>query len=153
MNYLKLRLLPFRITSAAVMNRSVYFDNVRVTRSKVMTTEVKKEIHASSPLKNGKQSKTKTESLAQKLKKRKAAHVKVENYDLDDTKDRSIKLEAENSVEEATRGSKSVKWEPPVWKDQLDNIYEMRKNWDAPVDSMGCDVISDATSSPEVWIT
>lgn len=46
---------------------------------------------------------------------------------------------------------KRDKWEPPVWRCQLENINEMRKNRDAPVDTMGCDVISDALASPQVY--
>ncbi|XP_048761051.2 endonuclease III-like protein 1 isoform X1 [Ostrea edulis] len=42
-------------------------------------------------------------------------------------------------------------WEPSLWRDQLKNIYEMRKSRDAPVDTMGCDVISDTLASPEVY--
>jgi len=47
---------------------------------------------------------------------------------------------------------KKEKWEPPIWRKQLKNMYEMRKNRDAPVDSMGCDVISDVTAKPEVCL-
>ncbi len=46
--------------------------------------------------------------------------------------------------------TKRSKWEPTLWREQLTNIYEMRKHRNAPVDSMGCDVISDATESPKV---
>jgi hypothetical protein len=58
-----------------------------------------------------------------------------------------IKYETENSVD-----VKKEKWEPPIWRKQLKNMYEMRKNRDAPVDSMGCDVISDVTAKPEVCL-
>ncbi|KAH9498386.1 hypothetical protein Btru_008142, partial [Bulinus truncatus] len=42
-------------------------------------------------------------------------------------------------------------WQPPKWLEQLRNITEMRKSRDAPVDTMGCDVISDSNASPEVF--
>lgn len=47
-------------------------------------------------------------------------------------------------------GKKKVKWEPVKWKEQLNNVREMRKSRDAPVDTMGCDRISDEKASPEV---
>ncbi|ESP01460.1 hypothetical protein LOTGIDRAFT_95778, partial [Lottia gigantea] len=40
---------------------------------------------------------------------------------------------------------------PPLWYETLINIREMRKNFDAPVDSMGCDVISDHKAEPKVF--
>ncbi|XP_012943659.1 endonuclease III-like protein 1 [Aplysia californica] len=42
-----------------------------------------------------------------------------------------------------------AEWQPPRWREQLANIIEMRKFRDAPVDSMGCDVISDVLASPK----
>ncbi|KAK3089665.1 hypothetical protein FSP39_005465 [Pinctada imbricata] len=47
--------------------------------------------------------------------------------------------------------STKVKKEPLLWHEQLMNIQEMRKFADAPVDSMGCDVISDERACPEVY--
>jgi endonuclease-3 len=40
-------------------------------------------------------------------------------------------------------------WNPPLWREQLANIMEMRRNRDAPVDTMGCGVISDITAKPQ----
>lgn len=40
-------------------------------------------------------------------------------------------------------------WEPPKWLEQLQNIRKMREKLDAPVDTMGCDVISDKDARPE----
>ncbi|GFS08849.1 endonuclease III homolog [Elysia marginata] len=40
-------------------------------------------------------------------------------------------------------------WEPPLWREHYANILEMRKLRDAPVDSMGCDVISDVLARPQ----
>ncbi|XP_052266156.1 endonuclease III-like protein 1 isoform X2 [Dreissena polymorpha] len=42
-------------------------------------------------------------------------------------------------------------WKPAVWREQLSNISTMRQQRDAPVDTMGCDVISDVTAAPEVY--
>ena len=48
--------------------------------------------------------------------------------------------------------AKTMKWEPPLWQEQLANVFEMRKFRDAPVDSMGCDVIGDRSASPKVIV-
>lgn len=32
----------------------------------------------------------------------------------------------------------------------LENIKQMRSNWDAPVDSMGCHMLADALAEPKV---
>ena len=48
--------------------------------------------------------------------------------------------------------SKKIKWEPTSWKQQLQNIKEMRLKKDAPVDVMGCDKLSDENATPEVTI-
>ncbi|XP_050394327.1 endonuclease III-like protein 1 [Patella vulgata] len=44
---------------------------------------------------------------------------------------------------------KKLKWQPVKWREMLNNIREMRKNRDAPVDTMGCDVISDHKAEPK----
>lgn len=48
-------------------------------------------------------------------------------------------------------GTKTMKWEPPLWRKQFDNIVEMRNLRDAPVDIMGCDVIGDRSASPNIY--
>ena len=48
--------------------------------------------------------------------------------------------------------SKKIKWEPTSWKQQLQNIKEMRLKKDAPVDVMGCDKLSDENATPEVTV-
>ncbi|XP_067912640.1 endonuclease III-like protein 1 [Heterodontus francisci] len=44
----------------------------------------------------------------------------------------------------------SSKWEPKAWREQLNNIREMRKGRDAPVDHMGAEQCFDRTAAPEV---
>ena len=46
--------------------------------------------------------------------------------------------------------AKNLKWEPQNWRQQLANINDMRKHRDAPVDTMGCDRISDTRAEPKV---
>lgn len=45
---------------------------------------------------------------------------------------------------------KKNEWEPVMWRAQLENLREMRKNKDAPVDSMGAEKICDSSAAPEV---
>ncbi|XP_013407654.2 endonuclease III-like protein 1 [Lingula anatina] len=54
-------------------------------------------------------------------------------------------------VKREQQDSKRSAWEPPNCWQQLDNIREMRKNRDAPVDTMGCDRISDQDAKPQVY--
>lgn len=61
-----------------------------------------------------------------------------------------IKYEESPLEEHQNVKQESPGWEPPMWREQLKNIYDMRKFRNAAVDSMGCDVISDALASPEV---
>ncbi|XP_059141649.1 endonuclease III-like protein 1 [Physella acuta] len=42
-------------------------------------------------------------------------------------------------------------WQPSLWQKQYSNIVEMRKLRDAPVDVMGCDVISDKNADPKTY--
>ena len=41
-------------------------------------------------------------------------------------------------------------WEPPQWKQVLDNLQTMRAARDAPVDSMGADQCMDQGAEPKV---
>jgi hypothetical protein len=42
------------------------------------------------------------------------------------------------------------RWEPKNWREVLNNIREMRKQRDAPVDTMGCDKCANKSAPPEV---
>nr|XP_015215439.1 PREDICTED: endonuclease III-like protein 1 [Lepisosteus oculatus] len=46
--------------------------------------------------------------------------------------------------------AKKDRWEPAGWQKQLDNIREMRKGKDAPVDLMGAEKCFDDQASPKV---
>ena len=41
-------------------------------------------------------------------------------------------------------------WEPPLWRQQYDNIRNMRAKRDAPVDKYGCFMNADRDVTPEV---
>lgn len=47
---------------------------------------------------------------------------------------------------------KRAKWEPNNWMKIVENIREMRKERDAPVDTMGCDMCMDETGSPKACV-
>ncbi|KAL4648577.1 endonuclease III-like protein 1-like [Arapaima gigas] len=47
---------------------------------------------------------------------------------------------------------KVERWEPPEWRQQLDNIRKMRIHRDAPVDHMGAEKCYDSQASPEVVV-
>lgn len=62
--------------------------------------------------------------------------------------DDAVSLQVSLIAEDKYRNS--TLWCPPMWQEQITNIMEMRKIRDAPVDTMGCSVISDRTAKPEV---
>jgi hypothetical protein len=41
-------------------------------------------------------------------------------------------------------------WEPPLWKQQYENIRTMRSKRDAPVDKYGCFMNAQTEVAPEV---
>ena len=112
------------------MTESVYFSSARFTRSKIFSNITVSE--STKP--------TKTPKLnLSKLSKRKHVDIKIES-------------ESKQPDHDMVSEVKSEKWEPSSWRQQLENINDMRKNRDAPVDTMGCDVISDVQAAPEVCI-
>ena len=109
------------------MSESVYFcQRARLTRSKLLSNNKPPE---SSGVKET--SVSKLSNVRRKLDKTET-EVNVHG----DDEERSV--------------DKKGKWEPSAWRSALENIREMRKSRDAPVDTMGCDVISDSRASPEV---
>ena len=61
-----------------------------------------------------------------------------------------IPLKEEVLDPELCKQESSHVWEPPLWRQQMANIVQMRQRRDAPVDTMGCDVISDVLAQPQV---
>lgn len=153
------------------MSKSGYFSTSRVTRSKLLSSDANTQTHDDKtgiPHTSRSQHHTDAKchrvgTLCGKLR-RKREHIKIDNdynakvyteeahtstlnkTDLKLT-DAIIK-EEKHYVEPGSDNNR--KWEPSVWKRQLDNIYEIRQARDAPVDTMGCDVISDNKAPPEV---
>lgn len=74
------------------------------------------------------------------------------------TKKAQIKIEFENDSYILTDEiktevlEKKLKLEPPSWSLILDNIREMRKGRDAPVDNMGCDKCMDESAPTQVFM-
>ena len=58
------------------------------------------------------------------------------------TKRSKVKIEYEED-------GKKEKWQPENWMEMLNNIQEMRKSADAPVDTMGCEKCMDNDAKPE----
>lgn len=78
---------------------------------------------------------------------RKRAHVEIEYEDISKP---SVKKENDSPPNCEQHMGPETEEEAALWQIQLANIQEMRKNKDAPVDSMGCDVISDKNASQQV---
>lgn len=68
---------------------------------------------------------------------KKREHIKIEYDDMSPAKMKNEDVELENG-------------KPLHWEAVLDNLREMRKNRDAPVDLMGCHKCPDETESPQV---
>ena len=58
--------------------------------------------------------------------------------------------EIDDEPEKSPSEMKKIKWQPENWLEQLNRIKTMRSQWDAPVDTMGCDSNFDANSPPNV---
>ncbi|KAL3274412.1 hypothetical protein HHI36_015804 [Cryptolaemus montrouzieri] len=93
-----------------------------------------------------------------KMKKKVATEIKQEEInivkleeDLVDTtlKIPKIEVKTENDIEDLVLPKTEMNM-PLRWEEVLNNLREMRKNFDAPVDTMGCDKCHDDTASPEV---
>ncbi|KAF6203527.1 hypothetical protein GE061_001858 [Apolygus lucorum] len=75
-------------------------------------------------------------------KKRKPVKVKLEEEDIT-TSPKVAKTERKML-------EVNCDWFPANWEKTLDNIRKMRKEVEAPVDSMGCDMCHDKTTSPKI---
>lgn len=126
---------------------SKYFTNSRLTRSKIVNNVDSVGDTDSETTVRVKVEPKCVENSAHDLKKEQPNNISIGKKRKGKQEKTEIKYETETSVD-----VKKDKWEPTNWRQQLKNMYEMRKNRDAPVDSMGCDVISDVTAKPEVCL-
>ncbi|CAH1794331.1 unnamed protein product [Owenia fusiformis] len=81
-------------------------------------------------------------------KGRKRSYLKIEYESRESVK--TIVLDGEKKSEDSEKRENKV-WQPQHWNQVLTNIREMRKERDAPVDTMGCDRIADQNASPPVF--
>jgi hypothetical protein len=67
---------------------------------------------------------------------------------------RKDSLHEESSKERDSKAieteNKKSKWEPNNWREVVNNIREMRRQRDAPVDTMGCDKCADESAPAAV---
>ncbi|NXH14482.1 NTH protein, partial [Bucco capensis] len=55
-----------------------------------------------------------------------------------------------NGAEQGVSEPQRARWEPKDWQQQLENIREMRRSRDAPVDEMGVQKCFDSSAPPQV---
>lgn len=79
--------------------------------------------------------------------KRRHVSVAYEDCVKNESERKEDKVHDDSSTTET--GNKKLKWEPKNWHEVLNNIREMRKQRDAPVDTMGCDKCADESAPPE----
>lgn len=89
--------------------------------------------------------KNKKRSLTNKIDSNKS-----ENVEKAFKKRKHLTIKSTTSEEEETS---NFVWNPPNWKETIENIRKMRQDVVAPVDEMGCDQAADLNESPEVCIT
>ncbi|XP_046556598.1 endonuclease III-like protein 1 [Haliotis rubra] len=127
-----------------IMSKSSYFTRGRSkTSDKVTNSEIKAEIDVNKSAHVG------LKRLNALASKRKHVKIEYESYKNTGVKQEAVKDETKSYNREVQ--VKREKWEPPKWRNQLSNIYQMRSKRNAPVDTMGCDVISDTRAAPEVF--
>ena len=62
-----------------------------------------------------------------------------------------VELEGDAEMASKSQSNESDKtWEPAHWREQLEQIKVMRSERNAPVDSMGAEVLADKDASPKV---
>jgi len=137
-----------RIACFEMASSSKYFPGPRLIRSKLMSTDINGKTHVKSKA-NSQDTGIDSSHLSSKLA-RKRSHIKIESVDNYDNSSKLELLKVKKECFVDTNSETGVKWEPSMWREQFQNINEMRKFRDAPVDTMGCDMISDVTSSPNV---
>lgn len=81
-----------------------------------------------------------TQELPSEAQKKRKKNVKV-SYD-DDTAEK---------VESEYFNNTTSQWTPENWEVMLDNIRKMRNDFDAPVDTMGCEQCVNQQDSSKVW--
>jgi len=130
-----------------VMSTSKYFTRAQHTFGNNDETEQSKSTAISKPRLKRRHIKIETDAEDIKQDSSKSLDLKVEAVQF-------VKSEPSNTVKSEVPESMmstevTSEWFPLQWKPQIANIIEMRKLRDAPVDTMGCDVISDVLAPPQ----
>lgn len=99
-------------------------------------------------IRENKLSDSKNATTTGKNVKRRHVSVAYEDCVKNESERKEDTLHGDSSITET--GNKKLKWEPKNWLEVLNNIREMRKQRDAPVDTMGCDKCADESARPEV---
>lgn len=126
-----------RITRNMAKSSGEYISATSTANLEKFKSKPKKKLAAitenSSPAPIAADPKTKVAVPQKKAPSSKRAHTAVES--------------SQNKTESNAKTSKAM---PANWEIMLNNVREMRKNSDAPVDTMGCHKCSDETESPPV---
>ena len=155
---------------STMTSKSPYFDG-RITRSRRIAGLSTKTTDTTPDAKGDKvKSKPAKKNNSSKTNSRKRQHISVqyETYDSQVITEKTVKktVPVQKTPSSATRKTVSKKkasskevgkvspsgddWEPPQWREMLENIREIRKHKDAPVDSMGAEKIADEDAPPKV---
>lgn len=85
-------------------------------------------------------------------KKLKREHITITS-NIEESEKNIVTVQDEENLEKP-QTSKKIKLfsetKPENWNAVLENLREMRKGFDAPVDTMGCDQCMDETAEPKV---
>ena len=112
------------------MTESAYFSSSRLTRSKLKSKNGDLQLSAvTGGSKSTLSSKIKAQGQLQEAEQILVGPIKKEEI-----KHESIFADGQPDDQ---ANIKKNRWEPPDWRTQLQNINEMRKKRDAPVDTMG----------------
>ncbi len=114
----------------------------RISKLKRPYTSVRYESTVNAPPQKTKQNSGKAE--------RKHSSKRKDASGTDNTIDKTDGGELQDDTSPKTRAESKPGWEPKDWNEMLDNIREMRKEKDAPVDSMGAEKICHHDAPPEV---
>lgn len=124
----------FTVCSTRVKNEEINVKNVKTNSKKAnisknaLIVKSEKPDYIQDPLLIHKENKIFKEQIKTEEKLPNEIKIKREH----------IKVEDDNKNLENVETDKKLKWEPPHWEEVLKNLREMRKDQEAPVDSMGC---------------
>lgn len=122
--------------------------NIDLSKFKMQTRKkLSKDISAVEQIPETTKEKQETQEVKQNSESPTKVEIKQEPHE--NPKPTSSKLKREHiKIKYETQDDNK----PYKWETVLENVREMRKNCDAPVDTMGCDRCVDEKASPEVSV-